>query len=135
MQVVMCELLDAWGRNGLIAHVKKMQTDYKNRAAIVQQTAGLFSPVTSPDVNLPSLGSSAMYTQECMLCNDRTIACCDTCIELVCTKSADDNVNTVENLLDVCRKAAGEICRMACSKGWHVPVAETQACRGFHGHL
>lgn len=39
-QVVMYELLDTWGRNGLITHVKKMQTDYKNRAAIVQEAAG-----------------------------------------------------------------------------------------------
>ena len=42
MQVVMYELLDAWGHDGLITHVKKMQTDYKNRAAIVQEAAGLF---------------------------------------------------------------------------------------------
>ena len=40
MQVVMYELLEAWGRDGLISHVKKMQTDYKNRAAIVQEAAG-----------------------------------------------------------------------------------------------
>ena len=40
VQVVMYELLDAWGHNGLISHVKKMQTDYKNRAAIVQEAAG-----------------------------------------------------------------------------------------------
>ncbi|KAL3154213.1 hypothetical protein ABBQ32_013719 [Trebouxia sp. C0010 RCD-2024] len=38
-QVVMYELLDAWGRESLISHVKKMQTDYKNRAAIVQEAA------------------------------------------------------------------------------------------------
>lgn len=36
----MYELLDAWGHEGLISHVKKMQTDYKNRAAIVQEAAG-----------------------------------------------------------------------------------------------
>lgn len=40
MQVVMYELLEAWGHDGLITHVKKMQTDYKNRAAIVQEAAG-----------------------------------------------------------------------------------------------
>lgn len=38
----MYELLDAWGRDGLITHVKKMQTDYKNRAAVVQEAAGGF---------------------------------------------------------------------------------------------
>ena len=36
------EVLDAWGRDGLVTHVKKMQTEYKQRAAIVQEAAGIF---------------------------------------------------------------------------------------------
>ena len=40
-QVMIYEILDAWGREGLITHVKKMQTEYKERAAIVQEAAGV----------------------------------------------------------------------------------------------
>ena len=43
------EVLDAWGREGLMTHVKKMQTEYKQRAAIVQEAAGM----------LPHMGSAA----------------------------------------------------------------------------
>ena len=34
------EVLEAWGSEGLQTHVKKMQTEYKKRAAIVQEAAG-----------------------------------------------------------------------------------------------
>jgi len=38
--VMIYEVLDAWGQAGLETHVKKMQTEYKKRAAIVQEAAG-----------------------------------------------------------------------------------------------
>ena len=34
------EVLEAWGNEGLQTHLKKMQTEYKKRAAIVQEAAG-----------------------------------------------------------------------------------------------
>jgi DNA-binding transcriptional MocR family regulator len=40
------EVLEAWGNEGLQTHVRKMQTEYKKRAAIVQEAAGkLYSSV------------------------------------------------------------------------------------------
>ncbi len=39
-QVMIHEVLEAWGNEGLQTHVKKMQTEYKKRAAIVQEAAG-----------------------------------------------------------------------------------------------
>ena len=39
-QVMIHEVLEAWGKEGLQTHVKKMQTEYKKRAAIVQEAAG-----------------------------------------------------------------------------------------------
>lgn len=39
-QVMIHEVLEAWGDQGLQTHVKKMQTEYKKRAAIVQEAAG-----------------------------------------------------------------------------------------------
>lgn len=81
MQVVMYELLNAWGRNGLITHVKKMQTDYKSRAAIVQEAAGLFLichiccfqlAFSCIKRNIAQcMHQSAWYANKC-------IACCDT---------------------------------------------------------
>lgn len=38
-QVMIHELLLAWGLEGLKTHVKKMQTEYKKRATIVQEAA------------------------------------------------------------------------------------------------
>ena len=40
LQVMIHEILTVWGQQGLEAHVKKMQTEYKERAAIVQKAAG-----------------------------------------------------------------------------------------------
>ena len=40
LQVMTHEILDVWGAQGLETHVKKMQTEYKERAAIVQRAAG-----------------------------------------------------------------------------------------------
>lgn len=37
------EVLEAWGNEGLQTHVRKMQTEYKKRAAIVQEAAGKVS--------------------------------------------------------------------------------------------
>ncbi len=39
-QVMIHEVLEAWGNEGLQTHVRKMQTEYKKRAAIVQEAAG-----------------------------------------------------------------------------------------------
>lgn len=39
-QVMIAEVLTAWGHEGLVQHLKKMQVDYKKRAAIVQEAAG-----------------------------------------------------------------------------------------------
>ncbi len=39
-QVMIHEVLEAWGNEGLRTHVRKMQTEYKKRAAIVQEAAG-----------------------------------------------------------------------------------------------
>lgn len=39
-QVMIHEVLEAWGNKGLQTHVRKMQTEYKKRAAIVQEAAG-----------------------------------------------------------------------------------------------
>lgn len=39
-QVMIAEVLAAWGQDGLEQHLKKMQVDYKKRAAIVQEAAG-----------------------------------------------------------------------------------------------
>ena len=39
-QVMIHEVLEAWGNGGLQTHVRKMQTEYKKRAAIVQEAAG-----------------------------------------------------------------------------------------------
>ena len=38
-QVMIHEVLLAWGLEGLKTHVKKMQTEYKQRATIVQEAA------------------------------------------------------------------------------------------------
>lgn len=38
-QVMIHEVLEAWGNEGLQTHLKKMQTEYKKRAAIVQEAA------------------------------------------------------------------------------------------------
>ena len=90
MQVVMYDLLDTWGRDGLIAHVKKMQTDYKNRAAIVQEAAGLFliCHICCTDLafNFIKRNTCRVYAQERMLCIIKFIACCDACIQVVCQK-------------------------------------------------
>ena len=39
-QVMIAEVLATWGPDGLVQHLKKMQVDYKKRAAIVQEAAG-----------------------------------------------------------------------------------------------
>lgn len=41
LQVMIYEVLNVWGQEGLETHVKKMQTEYKERAAIVQKAAGM----------------------------------------------------------------------------------------------
>ena len=42
-QVMIAEVLATWGPDGLVQHLKKMQVDYKKRAAIVQEAAGLLA--------------------------------------------------------------------------------------------
>lgn len=38
-QVVINEILQAWGREGLETHLKRMQSEYQQRAAVIQQAA------------------------------------------------------------------------------------------------
>ena len=40
LQVVINEILHAWGREGLETHLKRMQSEYQQRAAVIQRAAG-----------------------------------------------------------------------------------------------